>query len=57
MEVVYILVAIAVVLAGVVLWAFSWSVTSGQFDDLDGPAHRILLPDDRARDNDTDKPR
>jgi cbb3-type cytochrome oxidase maturation protein len=27
--------------------AFYWSVRSGQFDDLDGPAHRILADDDR----------
>jgi nitrogen fixation-related uncharacterized protein len=25
---------------------FAWSVKSGQFDDLEGPAHRILLDDD-----------
>lgn len=31
-------------LAGVVL--FSWSVRSGQYDDLDAAAHRILDDDD-----------
>ena len=46
MEVVYLLVVLAVVLLGVVVWAFLWSVDSGQFDDLEGPAHRILLDDD-----------
>ncbi len=28
------------------LVAFLWSMKSGQFDDLDGAAHRILYDDD-----------
>ncbi|WP_259779918.1 cbb3-type cytochrome oxidase assembly protein CcoS [Aestuariispira ectoiniformans] len=28
------------------LFAFLWALRSGQFDDLDGAAHRILLDDD-----------
>ena len=28
------------------LGAFLWAMKSGQFDDLDGAAHRILLDDD-----------
>ena len=31
---------------GVLFW---WSVKSGQFDDLEGPAHRILQDDDDPR--------
>ena len=27
---------------------FIWSARSGQFDDLEGPAHRMLMDDDRA---------
>src|SRR5690606_3845447 len=46
MEVVYLLVLLAAALAGVILWAFFWSVGSGQFDDLEGPAHRVLMDDD-----------
>ncbi len=45
MEVLYLLIPLAVVLAGVIVWAFFWSVKSGQFDDLEGPAHRILMDD------------
>lgn len=26
-----------------------WSIKSGQFDDLEGPAHRILMDDDDPR--------
>jgi len=46
MEIVYLLVILAIVLAGVIVWAFFWSVRSGQFDDLEGPAHRILMDRD-----------
>ena len=57
MEVLYLLIPLAVLLAGVIVWAFLWSIRSGQFDDLEGPAHRILMDEDdaprRARD---DKP-
>ncbi|TVR98630.1 MAG: cbb3-type cytochrome oxidase assembly protein CcoS [Rhodospirillales bacterium] len=30
------------------LLAFLWALKSGQFDDLDGAAHRILFDDDDA---------
>jgi cbb3-type cytochrome oxidase maturation protein len=46
MEVVYLLVSLAVVVAAVIVWAFFWAVRSGQFDDLEGPAHRILMDRD-----------
>ncbi|MEL6365983.1 MAG: cbb3-type cytochrome oxidase assembly protein CcoS [Pseudomonadota bacterium] len=41
-----ILIPIALALGGLGLAAFLWSVRSGQFDDPDGAAHRILLDDD-----------
>ncbi len=46
MEILYLLVPLAVLLAGVIVWAFLWSIRSGQFDDLEGPAHRILMDED-----------
>ena len=49
MEILYLLVPLAVILAGVIVWAFLWSVRSGQFDDLEGPAHRILMDEDETR--------
>ena len=48
MEIVWILIPISLVLVGVIAWAFLWAVNSGQFDDLEGPAHRILADDDRV---------
>lgn len=47
MEIIYLLIPMALVLVGVIVGAFFWSVHSGQFDDLEGPAHRILMDDDR----------
>ena len=37
---------------------FIWSARSGQFDDLEGPAHRMLMDDDRAPElpKDDDRP-
>ena len=46
MEILLLLIPVSVVLALVVGAVFWWSVRSGQFDDLDGPAHRILADDD-----------
>jgi cbb3-type cytochrome oxidase maturation protein len=37
-----------VVLVLVIGAGFWWSVASGQFDDLEGPAHRILADDDTS---------
>lgn len=58
MEILYLLVPLAVILAGVIVWAFLWSIRSGQFDDLEGPAHRILMDeDDTPRRPPDNKPR
>ncbi len=46
MEILYILIPLAVILAAVAIAAFVMSVRSGQYDDLDGAAHRILMDDD-----------
>ena len=45
-EIVYLLIPLAAILAAVIIWVFLWSVRSGQFDDLEGPAHRILMDDE-----------
>jgi len=41
-----ILIPVALLLGVVGLGAFLWSLRSGQFDDLDGAAIRILRDDD-----------
>ena len=40
------LIPLSVALVALIGLAFWWSVKSGQFDDLEGPAHRILADDD-----------
>jgi cbb3-type cytochrome oxidase maturation protein len=47
MESLYLLIPLSVVLVFVIGAAFWWSVRSGQFDDMEGPAYRILMDDDR----------
>jgi cbb3-type cytochrome oxidase maturation protein len=43
-------IALALGIAGLV--AFMWALNSGQYDDLDGAAERILFDDDKPlRDN------
>lgn len=49
MRILYLLIPMALGVAGVALWAFLWAVRTGQFDDLEGPAHRILMDDDDPR--------
>ena len=36
----------AVVLGGIGVAVFFWTLRSGQYDDLDGAAHRILIDDE-----------
>lgn len=42
------LIPVALILGLMGLLAFLWALKSGQFDDLDGAAHRILFEDDEA---------
>jgi len=42
------LIPIALLLGVAALGAFLWSLKSGQYDDLDGAAERILIDDEEA---------
>ncbi len=46
MTILYLLIPLAVGLMGVAIAFFLWTVRTGQYDDLEGPAHRILMDDD-----------
>lgn len=46
MNILLILIPIALILGLLGLAAFLWSLKSGQYDDLDGAAERILLDDE-----------
>lgn len=45
MNSIFILVPITLVLLGIAVIAWLWSVRSGQFDDLENEASRILFDD------------
>lgn len=49
MDILYLLIPLALVLLVIAIGAFVWASRSGQFDDLEGPAHRILMDDDDPR--------
>jgi cbb3-type cytochrome oxidase maturation protein len=46
MNILYLLVPISLIVMGVAVWVFLWAIRSGQYEDLEGPAHRILMDDD-----------
>lgn len=49
MDILYLLIPLAVVIMIIAVAAFMWAVKSGQYEDLEGPAHRILMDDDDPR--------
>lgn len=46
MDIMIFLIPAAVFLGAMGLAAFFWSLKSGQYEDLDGAAHRILIDDE-----------
>ncbi len=50
MNIIILLLPIALLLGLGFLFAFIWGVSRGQFDDLETPAHRMLLPDSHEGD-------
>lgn len=49
MQIVMFLVPLMLILVAVGIVLFSWAVKNGQYDDLEGPAHRILYDDDKDK--------
>ena len=43
------LISVALFLGGISLLAFLWALRSGQYDDLDGAAERILLDTEMSK--------
>jgi cbb3-type cytochrome oxidase maturation protein len=48
-SVLWIVIPLAFVFAGLAIAAFMWTVRTGQMDDLDTPASRILFEDDDTK--------
>ena len=49
MDILFMLIPLSIVLVfliGVVFW---WFLRSGQFEDLEGPAYRVLMDDDSVK--------
>lgn len=49
------MIPLALVLGVAAIFAFIWSIKSGQFDDMDGAARRILIDDPKKPEKDTKK--
>jgi cbb3-type cytochrome oxidase maturation protein len=49
MEALYLLIPLSVAIVALAVWIFLRMLDSGQFDDMEGPAHSILLDDDSPR--------
>ncbi|MES2016907.1 MAG: cbb3-type cytochrome oxidase assembly protein CcoS [Pseudomonadota bacterium] len=46
MESLYLLVPLSVAIVALAVWVFFGAADSGQFDDLEGPALRVIHDDD-----------
>ena len=46
MPALYVMIPVAVIIVALAIWLFFWAVDSGQYDDLDSPAHSILFDDE-----------
>lgn len=49
MEVIYLLVPLSLAFISIAIYVFFWAIKSEQFDDMEGPAHRILMDDQSQR--------
>jgi len=49
MEAIFVLLPLALIIAAIAVGFFIWAARTGQFDDLDTPAVRILFDDDEPR--------
>ena len=46
MDILYLLIPLSLVFVAVIAYVFLWAVKNGQFEDMEGPAHRILMDDE-----------
>ena len=52
MGIIILLLLSSIVIAGIFLGGFLWALKSGQYDDIEGPAVRILFDDATIDDKD-----
>lgn len=46
MEILFVLIPVSIFFVALAVIIFGWAVKSGQYDDVEGPAHSILFDDD-----------
>lgn len=46
MDILYLLIPLSLVFVAAIAAVLLWAVKSGQFEDMEGPAHRILMDDE-----------
>jgi cbb3-type cytochrome oxidase maturation protein len=47
MEIIFLLIIISLAFIALLAGALYWAIKSGQFDDLEGHGHQILMDDDK----------
>lgn len=57
MDILFLLIPLSLVFVAVIAGFFLWAVKSGQFEDMEGPAHRILMDDDLPQEEDQENRR
>jgi cbb3-type cytochrome oxidase maturation protein len=50
MNIIFLLIPISLILLVLIVSVLLWAIRSGQFDDMEGPAHRILMDEDKPID-------
>jgi len=48
-DILFLLIPISLIIMGIAIGVLLWAIRSGQFEDLEGPAHSILMDDDDPR--------
>lgn len=48
MEIIYLLLPASIALAAIALCGYLWAARSGQFDDLDTPARRVITEEEES---------
>ncbi len=55
MSIIYLLIPLSIILVGIAVWALTWAVRSGQFDDLESQGWNVVLDDDSKPPQDEDE--
>lgn len=52
MDIIFLLIPLSLIMVVIIIAILFWAVRSGQYDDLEGPAHQILMDDDDIKGED-----